>query len=334
MSSFLGRAAQFYATTVPALLTDLLEPTGWDWRNSTNRRDLDMNPPSALELALRTAVNNWVAPLYDHQGFKHWTLATRCRDAYCPECFQEDLQTGRTPYFRMDWIPVLVTSCWKHCTPLFKWEDTTTGGIRRLPKQWLYGPCKFPVSIPAFMTRHLALLEKIRRNDIAPEIKSALDCLRAFQECAEKQSTTPVFRDTDERSLRSATQHLVLLGARHLRRHKEPPLASLVKLPRCEDLFEASPRYMQRRIWEQTEEGVRQTSRLGWRRTYLLFAAKTLQRSVAFGHLFPGPRGAHRTWKAWWRADVHPYLGDEGKMDLDWSKQRFMPSLSRPPGIR
>src|SRR3546814_13343948 len=91
-----------------------------------------------------------------------WALAQRQRRAYCPTCFQEDLAAGRTPYFRNDWIPVLVTACWRHGTPLFDWEMVYSKGWRRWPKSWLYKTDNAAGDIPGFMHYHLGRSEERR----------------------------------------------------------------------------------------------------------------------------------------------------------------------------
>lgn len=306
------------------MLGELLRPEDWDWCEREGRREMDLKPPPALDLALAQAVQGWLSPLYDHNGFEHWTLAPRRRDAYCPLCFEDDLRTQRTPYFRMDWIPVLVTQCWRHRTPLFQWESATMAGWRPLPKAWVHGSDMTLAVAPEFMQRHISILEQLRDPSMDPAVTDALSCLWALQETAEKQSITPAFARNDfGSSLRSAVQQVTLLGARHLRREKAPPIASLAKLPRVDHLFESAPRWMHRRSCEQSEDGLRQTDCLAWRRTYLLFTAMTLQRSRAFGHLFPKPTGQHQTWKAWWQAAVHYRLGEDGKDSLAFGKRQI-----------
>ena len=118
MSSFLSRTAQFYAMPTPSLLKELLQGRNW---SKEERRDLDLAPSPLLLQRLSETVRDWQPLTEEHQGFMRWTLAQRQRRAYCPTCFLEDLDAGRTPYFRTDWIPALVTCCWKHGTPLFDW---------------------------------------------------------------------------------------------------------------------------------------------------------------------------------------------------------------------
>ena len=328
MSSFLGRTAQFYGTNILTLVGEILEPRQWDPHHRECWRDWDFHPPPALDQVMAQSVQGWISPLADHKGFEHWTLAQRRRDAYCPLCFQEDLRANRTPYFRMDWSPVLVTMCWRHRSPLFQWPETTPLGLRRLPKAWLYRMDMTLASTPAFMQEHLATLNRLRGSSTDYAVAESLACLWVLQEGAEKQSMTPSFgRDDFGEKLKTAVKMLTHLGASHLKRQKDPPIASLANLPRLEGLFESAPRSLVRRSWEQSDEGIQQTPNLSWRCTYLLFVAMTLQRSPAFGHLFPTPRGPHTTWRAWWQANTHHKLDLRGKERLSLGKMRIGPIL-------
>src|SRR3546814_1462547 len=109
-----------------------------------------------------------------------WALAQRQRRAYCPTCFQEDLAAGRTPYFRNDWIPVLVTACWRHGTPLFDWEMVYSKGWRRWPKSWLYKTDNAAGDIPGFMHYHLGLLAQLHASAISGSLCDGINVPRAL----------------------------------------------------------------------------------------------------------------------------------------------------------
>lgn len=66
-----------------------------------------------------------------------WMLASKGRSAYCPRCFEEDLHSERTPYFRKAWSWLFLTHCLKHHCPLYQWFPTDDHGTRILPKEWL-----------------------------------------------------------------------------------------------------------------------------------------------------------------------------------------------------
>ena len=134
-------------------------PAGW-------RRDLDLGIPAKLEERLAESVTDWRSPLVKHGGFCHWILAGASRTAYCPQCFKEDLEQGRIPYFRNDWIAVCVTSCWVHRTPLFQWCAIPARGVRRLPKEWIYQIDDPMAYAPDFFVRHLDLLDQLQQQPV------------------------------------------------------------------------------------------------------------------------------------------------------------------------
>lgn len=68
------------------------------------------------------------------------------RTAYCPLCFEEDWRSGITPYFRLDWGRLFASHCRVHETPLFEWQDLSSGGQRRLPHA-----CYLPFSEAAYL---------------------------------------------------------------------------------------------------------------------------------------------------------------------------------------
>src|SRR3546814_7977608 len=59
MSSFLSRAAQFYAMPAPSLLKELLHGRNW---SALERRDVDLAPSPALEQRLSAVVSDWRSP--------------------------------------------------------------------------------------------------------------------------------------------------------------------------------------------------------------------------------------------------------------------------------
>ncbi|MCF7221598.1 TniQ family protein [Marilutibacter chinensis] len=333
MSSFLSRAAQFYAMPASTLLKELL--TGKNW-SKLERRDVDLEPSSMLEQRLSEAVSNWTAPLIAHQGFMEWTLAQRQRHAYCPVCFQEDLVAGRTPYFRNDWIPVFVTTCWKHGTPLFDWEMTYAGGWRRWPRSWVYQQSSAVEDVPLFMQRHLDGLAWLEAS-VAHEtlvwdgicVPRALAYLNRLQELMEKPSAALMpeskgFR-SDLDAFQNVARELARLASRHQVGHREPPIG-MAACPTAESVwFGPLPPRAGRRHWEFLDYGIRLNGCVRWRRSYLMFVVRTLLGMERFGSLFPpGPALPSPSWRAWWQEVVIPRLGAHQRNSMEWHMQTML----------
>ena len=85
LSSFLGRAAQFYRTPYHALMGELLSGNK---QFGKGMLDLDLNPSPALERKLTQTVPGWVSPLEGFKGFYGPVVMCRSRHAYCPRCFK------------------------------------------------------------------------------------------------------------------------------------------------------------------------------------------------------------------------------------------------------
>jgi len=345
LSSFVGRAAQFYGMPVPSLLNQLMQGEKW---TSGGRRDIDLNPPAALERRLAESVRDWRSPLTSHQGFHDLTLAPARRHSYCPTCFEEDLGKGRTPYFRNDWMAIFVSTCWQHGTPLFSWEATDSAGRRRLPKTWLYNldVCKQDKAIagaPLFFQRHREQLQQLCHSgsseiDTDLNLTDALGYLAGLQYAVEKPSEDMLQRyplGQDPRGLVRDLAHNVMRdAARDLRGLEEKPIASTACPREATDWFDPAPLRAAKRAWEYTSDGLRQTKTLGWRRTYLLFAARTLAGSQRFGPLISA---RHRAlpWRTWWDRDLMPLLGPRQRETLTWMAQacgRHLDESATPRG--
>ena len=328
LSSFIGRAAQFYGMRVPSLLNQLMQGEKWTYGG---RRDIDLNPPAALERRLAESVMNWRSPLIEHQGFHDLTLAPARRHSYCPTCFEEDLANGRTPYFRNDWMAIFVSTCWQHGTPLFSWEATDVAGWRRLPKAWLYqldsiDLAKAVAAAPSFFQHHRQQLEHLQDEgkseiDTGLTLSSAFGCLSRLQHAVEKPSADPLHwypLGQDPRGRVRSLAHSILRGAaRDLKDVKERPIASTACPREAKAWFEPAPLYAAKRAWNYTTDGLRQTKMLGWRRAYLLFVARTLAGSTRFGPLISGPQQT-LPWRTWWDHDVLPLLGPRQRETLIW----------------
>ena len=333
MSSFLGRTAQFYAMPVPTLLADLMQGARWSCHGC---RDVDLAPPAVLEQRLAESVKNWRSPLAGHVGFRNWTLAPASRRAYCPLCFDEDLAAGRTPYFRTDWIPALVTSCWIHETPLCEWADCDFAGRRRLPKEWLYEKGDASEAMPAFMQSDLMAVRQLGDSGTqSPEdgagLKAVLSWLRRTQHLVEKRFDAPMpvgGRDrTVEDDMRSDLRCLVEVAARHQDRHREPPVADTAHPNQWPEWFGPLPDSARRREWKFSDSGIRQTGCVRWRRSYLFFAVRTLAGTERYRPLIAGAASEVPTWTAWWD-DLREQLGPEQRDTLDWQRKVSMRNVA------
>lgn len=333
MSSFLGRTAQFYAMPVPALLADLMQGAAWSCHG---RRDVDLAPPAVLEQRLAESVKDWRSPLTEHAGFLNWTLAPASRRAYCPLCFEEDLAEGRTPYFRMDWIPALVTSCWIHETPLMEWGDCESTGRRRLPKAWLYKTYDQDQALPAFMRSHLEAISQLKRSDAAPaeegpSLPVVLSWLRRVQLAGEKRfdASIPAYMQvrTIEEDLRSDLRRLVEFASRHKDGLREPPLAESARPDQWPGWFGALPGSARRREWKFSDNGIRQIGCVRWRRSYLFFAVRTLAGTERYGAFIAGTPVSVSGWMEWWD-ELRRRLGPEQRDTLDWHRKVSMRDLA------
>lgn len=331
MSSFLARTAQFYATPPAALLKELLQEQKW---SSLDCRDIDLAAPPLLEQRLSEAVPGWRSPLSEHQGFMQWTLGQYRRYAYCPTCFLEDLAEQRTPYFRNDWIPVLVTTCWKHETPLFDWGMLRYNGWRQWPTSWIYKMESASHDVPEFMQHHLKLLAQLGTStkpgiDVGGEFSAseAFAYLRGLQILTEKPSAVSMppsepFK-TELGAFRILARELVRLASRHQHSYKEPPIAAVICPPEGSTWIASIPGDAARRRWELCDLGIRQTGCIGWRRCYLLFAARTLLGMDRFHSIFPSISPIPLSpWRDWWREVVFPRLGPEQRDILSWYLRR------------
>ncbi len=330
MSSFLSRAAQFYAMPVPYLLKSLL---GSSKQSVGQRKEVDLESGSVLEGRLSETVRNWRSPAEDHKGFLGWKLAQQSRAAYCPACFMQDLAEGRTPYFRNDWIPVLVTTCWRHRTPLFDWEMTYTGGWRRWPREWLYGIGSPSEHVPAFMQGHLGQLDGlISGGEVDVDVGDGILASQAFaylgrvQSLMEKPSAAPMPEQAGFRSdlddFRCVVRQLVQLAAWYWADHRELPVATAVSVEGKGGWFSSLPERAVPRSWEYLDAGLRRDACIRWRRHYLMFVVRTLLRMDRFSSLFPleSPVLSSPDWRAWWSGGICQHLGPRQRKSL----ARFM----------
>lgn len=318
LTSFLGRAAQFYRTPYKSLVTQLL---GGRKLVGKGALDLDLNPPPDLEAALARSVHGWRSPVAAHRGFYGPVVMSRGRYAYCPRCFKEDVEGGRVPYFRIDWAPLFVTTCWKHGSMLMPWHDVNRFGLRLLPKSWLYQQGE-KYDAPAFFDEHLKQLDAFEGG--TPRVYGGLDPrlvgskLALLQASIEKRSEAaiPLFpggRDPNLRLRRLAMEIArvavgTLWGAgpdqsEQKCLHIEPVSYELVRVPVC------------LREWPHALNAIRRVADLNWRRTFAWVIAMTLEGTQEFGEKFC-PEGRPQPWREWWNEVLISAagVGQEGRV--------------------
>ena len=299
LTSFLGRAAQFYRTPYKSLVTQLLGG------KKKGALDLDLNPPPDLEAALARSVHGWTSPVAPHRGFYGPVVMSRGRYAYCPRCFKEDMEGGRVPYFRIDWVPLFVTTCWNHGSMLMPWYDVDRFGLRLLPKRWLYQE-RGEYDAPAFFDEHLKQLDAFEGG--TPRIYGGLDPrlvaskLARLQAAIEKRSEAAIPLFPGERDPRWRLRRLAMEIARvavgtlwgagpeqseQKRLHIEPVSFELVRVP------------TRIKEWPHALNAIRRVADPNWRRTFAWVIANTLEGTLEFGEKFC-PEGQPQPWREWW----------------------------------
>lgn len=290
---------------------------GHDW-DAKGRPDLDLNPPEVLQSRLAESVEGWHSPFDEHRGFHGWVLAPKCRNAYCPLCFYQDLAKGRTPYFRMDWMAVFVSICWEHCTPLMEWDDVDCHGRCRLPKGWLFRSRREKVVWPPRFSEHCRRLMRIdipERGEEGLVPGEVFAYLHGLQVAIEKQSAERMdaypMAQSPRDAVRALAKELILsLVSEGIPSEVEGTRSSWLS-PSAGS--ESVPFYgiyspALRKRWRPTlVNTIRQTGMLKMRRTHLYFAAKVLANSEEFSQAITLSRPAKRPWEAWrwddvWRA--------------------------------
>lgn len=313
LSSFLGRTAQFYGTPVLSLVRQLL---GVDATPHKGVADLDLNPPLGLEERLAESVIGWRSPLADHRGFHSVSLGRSWRHAYCPRCFEEDLDAGRTPYFRNDWIPFFVTTCWKHGSLLFSWEDVNHGGCRRLPRAWLYQLNHRSCEVPAFFRSHCEWLRKAESSGlkgyVGLNVTEVVGYLSRLQLAVEKTSASPMpcysqGGDPNER-IRLYAKELALTAVRYLW-GENAPAVGVDGHSLDQESFEYVAFPCLKRRPERALPTLRRASRIQWRRACVLFVARTLAGTEEFGRWISVASDREPYWRQWWTQEFSPHMG-------------------------
>ncbi len=104
------------------------------------RADLDQDIDLWASHVCASAVNVTITKLRRATAsLPKWILAPRARNAYCPDCFDEELRAGCIPHFKREWTAAWSTHCTQHGCPLSSWNELRGDGQRVLPvpRPWL-----------------------------------------------------------------------------------------------------------------------------------------------------------------------------------------------------
>jgi len=309
-SSFLSRTAQAYRISVFDLVKQLVP----DRRTQRDLVDLDRWPCRPLLDALSAAVPAWPSGALTYEAGQRWFLLPRCRRAYCPLCFAEDLAADRTPYFRFEWTPVVTLCCWRHHTPLFDWQDVGRVGVRQLPNDWIDGTGKAEVA-PSFYMLHLELLTKLRSNPdrkiqhdglCLGEMFALLTCVQSL--FALPSSEPPPKPPSEAKQIDAAWMEAITLCRIAFGLAEEG--RSLLcddpgQIAECASDWLASGDLGGRPAKNFKVYIRRRCASIEWRRYYWLFVAQALASRPGVSELLKEAK----IWRSW-----HPYAGVVGKI--------------------
>jgi TniQ len=323
LSSFLERAAQFYALSFRDLCVALRWPR---WQDGKAWTDIDFNPPIEVLESLEDSVTGWRSPIEDHRGFNKVVIGQSWRHAYCPRCFLDDLGRGRTPYFRNDWAPFFVSTCWQHGSLLLSWHDVDCQGRRRLPKAWLYRLGKFGDGAPRFFWAHLEWLGRLDQLKATrygvPTRGHVVHYLSSLQKVVEKSSASPLEPRNQLKlraPLREDAQKLAEFAVREIWGIDAPyghgaarsfGWNNLQLMPVASGKGAGGPPAL---------KALRRSSDARWRRSCLLFVARTLAGTEAYGSSVSHELGEQPPWRQWWGREVFPLLlGLHHRLQIEW----------------
>ncbi|HVA54385.1 MAG TPA: TniQ family protein [Gammaproteobacteria bacterium] len=164
ISSILDRACSVHRLPRAILLRELC-PGISDWPADI---DLDVSPPPALVSNLAKALGLDPACIDALRlGDFAWRLIPKARIACCPECLNEDVRSGRDPYFRADWSWCFMTHCVVHQCPLEVWSpiNLITGQRYWYRLHLAHGADFVPVPEGYDMTRPFSSVSRVDWDD-------------------------------------------------------------------------------------------------------------------------------------------------------------------------
>lgn len=325
VTSFMERCASYYEVGQTNLLKMILP----DQRRRSVTHDADFAVPSMWVKRLSEAVPRW----QDNAAFTSVpagiAVASRLRTAYCPLCFEQDLEHGRVPHFRIQWALLFVTCCEAHGTPLFNWRWRTPDGHRRLPKTWVVDRVRSPVDEPLFWFLQLdvarnAWLAESRGEDGCGRRQSFSDLLRLQQLTADvsvKANSTgfdAVSLDLFHRACWDIASELAI-GPYYT---EDATCRSSLDDHWDDDLTDVDGL----REGPQTQPGrwvLRGLESMRWRRTYMSTVANVLAGSMRFGTGWSPSQEPRRPWRQVWRDVHHRRQADLGKRELAWRIEKM-----------
>lgn len=124
ISSAVERAGREYCLSKESLLKLIYE---WSGESPPSQATIDWdNPPEIVRKALMYAFDMSEATFLTHtiSDGARW-LRPGCRYGACVMCFAEDLRSGVSPHFRIEWASTFRTFCKHHRCPLYHWPRST-----------------------------------------------------------------------------------------------------------------------------------------------------------------------------------------------------------------
>jgi hypothetical protein len=131
---------------------------------------------------------------------------------------------------------------------------------------------------------------------------------------------------SDPEMFRHMSSLVVRFASRYEDRHREPPIACSAKPEGMADWFGAIPETACRREWKFSDEGIRQTGGIAWRRSYLTVHRPDFGRLRAVSGFVWGAV-PEQPWRDWWMNDIRPKLGPEQQDTIDWHMRASLREL-------